>query len=107
MDHQGSNGAVSVRFKLPSEAGAERAWVVGEFNNWSMASHPMKRKDDGSLELVVTLVPGTYRFRYYLGDGRWENAWDAETYAANEFGGADSVVVVRPVRRDGNGTQAE
>lgn len=96
MEQQGDNGAVGVTFRLPSESGAERAWVVGEFNNWSTDSHPMTRRADGSLQVVVELAPGTYRFRYYLGDGRWENAWDADAYTENEFGGSDSVVVVRP-----------
>jgi len=90
------NGSVSVRFRLPSESGAERAWVVGEFNHWSTDSHPMTKRDDGSLEVVIRLTPGTYRYRYYLGNGRWENAWDADAYAANEFGGSDSVVIVKP-----------
>ena len=96
MDQKGNDGAIAVTFRLPSDSGAERAWVVGEFNNWSTDSHPMSKRDDGSLELVIRLAPGTYRFRYYLGDGRWENAWDADAYAANEFGGSDSVVIVRP-----------
>jgi 1,4-alpha-glucan branching enzyme len=56
----------------------------------------MAKRRDGSLEVVIPLAPGTYRYRYYLGDGRWENAWDADAYAANEFGGSDSVVIVRP-----------
>jgi len=98
MEQHGENGAVAVRFRLPSESGVERAWVVGEFNNWSIDSHPMRKLGDGSLEVMVDLQPGTYRFRYYLGEGRWENAWDADSYAANEFGGSDSVVVVRPNR---------
>jgi 1,4-alpha-glucan branching enzyme len=103
MDQKHDDGAVQVRFRLPSESGAEHAWVVGEFNNWSTDSHPMKKRPDGALEAVIPLPPGTYRFRYYLGNGRWENAWDADSYAANEFGGSDSVVVVR---RSSNGHRA-
>lgn len=95
MSDQDSDGTVGVRFRLPSESGAERAWVVGEFNDWSTDSHPLQRAADGSLETVIALAPGAYRYRFYLGEGRWENAWDADAYAANEFGGADSVVVVR------------
>jgi 1,4-alpha-glucan branching enzyme len=96
MEQKQDDGTVQVTFRLPSESGAERAWVVGEFNNWSTDSHPMTKRLDGAFEVVIPLAPGTYRFRYYLGDGRWENAWDADSYAANEFGGSDSVVIVRP-----------
>ena len=95
MHQHDANGAVKVRFRLPPESGEETAWVVGEFNNWSTNSHPMTKREDGSLETVIELSPGTYRYRYYLGNGRWENAWDADSYAANEFGGSDSVVIVR------------
>jgi len=95
MDQKGNDGAIAVTFRLPAESGAERAWVVGEFNNWSTDSDPMAKRDDGCHEVVIPLAPGTYRFRYYLGEGRWENAWDADAYAANEFGGSDSVVIVR------------
>jgi 1,4-alpha-glucan branching enzyme len=96
MDQVQDDGAVQVTFRLPAESGTEHAWVVGEFNNWSTDSHPMTKCPDGRLELMIPLAPGTYRFRYYLGGGRWENAWDADAYAANEFGGSDSVVIVRP-----------
>jgi 1,4-alpha-glucan branching enzyme len=95
MDQHGENGAVGVTFRLPRESGIDHAWVVGEFNSWSTDSNPMRKQPDGSLEAVIELQPGTYRFRYYLGDGRWENAWDADAYADNEFGGSDSVVVVQ------------
>jgi 1,4-alpha-glucan branching enzyme len=95
MDQNGKDDAVSVTFRLPRESGEERAWVVGEFNSWSTASHPMSKRWDGSLEVVIPLRPGTYRYRFYLGEGRWENAWDADAYATNEFGGSDSVVIVR------------
>ena len=40
------------------------------------------------------LEPGSYRFRYYLGDGEWENDWSADDYVDNDHGGADSVVHV-------------
>ena len=32
------------------------------------------------------------RLSYYLGDERWENDWNADSYVDNEFGGADSVL---------------
>jgi len=45
------------------------------------------------LECTLALEPGrSYRFRYYLGNERWENDWNADSYVENEFGGADSVL---------------
>jgi hypothetical protein len=36
----------------------------------------------------------SYRYRYVLGDGRWENDWAADRYEANYFGSDDSVIDV-------------
>jgi 1,4-alpha-glucan branching enzyme len=89
------HGRCVAEFRLPPAAGARRAWLAGEFNGWSTT--PMRRDPDGSLSALVVLEPGrSYRFRYYVGHGRWENDWDADDYVPNEFGGADSVVTVPP-----------
>ena len=91
------SGKVIVTFRLPADAGAGAsvAWVAGEWNDWSHLADKMDATDDGVLECKVLLEPGrSYRFRYYLGDGKWENDWDADSYVDNEFGGADSVVTL-------------
>jgi 1,4-alpha-glucan branching enzyme len=101
-------GKGRVEFRLPPEAASTEAWVAGEFNGWSTDATPMQRQPDGSLVAEVELDAGrSYRFRYYLGDGRWENDWAADSYVDNEYGGADSVVVVPRVAGpppDGNGS---
>jgi hypothetical protein len=88
-----ATGKCRVVFRLPAEAGASQAWLAGEFNDWSTDALPLVPQDDGSLTTEIVLEPGrSYRFRYYLGDGRWDNDWQADAYAENEFGGADSVL---------------
>jgi hypothetical protein len=94
--HTTDDGRVLVEFRLPAEAGATQAWLAGEFNDWSTERHPLQRLGDGSLSVTITLEPGSYRFRYYLGDGQWENDWAADAYVDNEHGGQDSLVVVPP-----------
>lgn len=91
-----STGRYRVAFRLPPEASADQAWVAADFNDWSIEALPMERQDDGAMVAVVEgLEPGTqHRFRYYLGDGRWENDWAADAYVDNEFGGADSLLVL-------------
>jgi hypothetical protein len=90
-------GECRVRFRLPAEAGAEQAWLVGDFNGWSTDATPLVRQPDGSLEVEVVLPPGRdYRFRYYRGGDRWDNDWSADAYEPNDFGGADSIVSVPP-----------
>ena len=85
-----------VRFKLePDEAsGAECAYIVGSFNNWDEASHPMKRNKNGSFSLEMELPKGAdVSFRYLLGDGRWLNERQATEYRYCDFAGADNSVL--------------
>lgn len=86
-------GRYDVTFDLPSELEIEHAAVVGEFNDWDEGADPMTKGADGRWSATVSVEPGrSYRFRYHLGDGRWENDWNADDYVDNDFGGADSVV---------------
>jgi hypothetical protein len=81
-------------FRLPAAVGAERAWIVGDFNEWSHTSHPMRLAGD-HFELTVDLEPGrSYRYRYLLDGGVWENDWQADAYVSNAFGTEDSVAHV-------------
>ena len=41
---------------------------------------------------LVVRVGRRYRFRYLLDGERWENDWEADDYADNDYGGQDSVV---------------
>lgn len=84
-----------VTFKVPGEVNAEKAFLVGEFNEWDKAECPMKRLKDGSFSATVTLDSGKdYRYKYLLDDQRWENDWQADAYAPNTFGSEDSLVTV-------------
>ena len=86
-------GRFDVTFDLPAELDIDQAAVVGEFNDWSETSDPMETGADGRWSATVSLEPSrSYRFRYHLGDDRWENDWNADSYVGNDFGGADSVV---------------
>ncbi|HZQ26619.1 MAG TPA: isoamylase early set domain-containing protein [Acidimicrobiales bacterium] len=83
---------MTVRFRIPGQAAAESASVLGDFNDWSPSAHEMVRDEDGFVVEIV-LPPGrSYRFRYLLDGHRWENDWAADAYVPNEFGGDDSVV---------------
>jgi 1,4-alpha-glucan branching enzyme len=84
-----------VTFELGREVGADEARLCGEFNDWSPEEHPLERRKDGRLTTTVTLETGqSYRYRYVLDGGRWENDWQADAYVANDFGGEDSLVSV-------------
>ena len=83
---------VEVTFRLPAVCGAERACVVGEFNDWSTEAHPMRREGDEFLLRIPLKAGATYRFRYLVDGSRWQNDWAAHAYVPNEFGGDDSLL---------------
>lgn len=101
-------GRYTVAFRLPPEAGVDEAWLAGDFNGWSTEALPMRREADGAMTaLIDDLAPGTeLRFRYYLGNGAWENDWAADAYVDNEFGGADSLLVLPAVESPPPGVKA-
>ncbi len=85
---------VSVTFEMPADIVAQTLVVVGDFNEWDQAAHPMKRRKDGSWARTLRLVPGIYRYRF-LADGKtWYNDWEADRYEPSGFGEDNSVVVV-------------
>ena len=84
---------VAVTFALDPGVAADAVAVAGDFNDWSADANPMARRSDGSFDATMVLEAGReYRFRYVLDGDRWVNAWDADDYAPNVFGGEDSVV---------------
>lgn len=84
-----------VTFDLPSEVGAKRAVLCGDFNEWNAQTHPMKQRKDGHFSTTISLEVGhTYRFKYRLDNRRWENDWEADGYIPNVYGTEDSMVKV-------------
>ena len=82
-----------VTFTMPAEVEAQEIHLCGEFNDWSESSHPLKRRKDGRFSATLSLeVDRSYRFRYLLDGERWENDWEADAYAPNQFGTEDSIV---------------
>jgi 1,4-alpha-glucan branching enzyme len=87
--------ACAVSFSVPKDLGASTISLVGDFNDWNPNTHPMKRLKDGDFSITITVKTGReYQFRYLLDGHRWENDWEADKYAPNEFGVENSVVVV-------------
>jgi 1,4-alpha-glucan branching enzyme len=86
-------GTVAITFELDPGVAANTVAVAGDFNDWAIDVDLMERRTDGSFHLTKVLAIGkAYRFRYVLDGDRWVNAWDADDYAPNHFGGEDSVV---------------
>jgi hypothetical protein len=87
---------VVVIFTLPAAVQAETVALCGDFNDWSADATLLELGGDGYWRVAVALQPGrSYRYRYLINGRRWENAWDADAYVPNAYGGTDSVVAVK------------
>jgi 1,4-alpha-glucan branching enzyme len=86
-----------VTFSIPKDmaGSAEDVFLVGEFNNWDINAHPMKRGKDGNFNITLNLEKGReYQFRYLLGSNVWENDDCADNYVCTPYGDCDNSVVV-------------
>ncbi len=92
-----SKPVCKVTFRLPKKA-VETACavsIVGDFNNWSTISTPMKKLKSGEFKAIIDLeIDREYQFRYLIDDQEWENDWNADKYIPNQFGNCDNSVVV-------------
>jgi 1,4-alpha-glucan branching enzyme len=91
-----SKGRVArVTFSLPNSLWADSIYLVGDFNNWDNASHPLSRGRNEVWTITVDLeLNREYQFRY-LKDGEWMNDNQADAYAQNPYGSDNFVVVTK------------
>lgn len=86
-----------VTFIIPKDmaGSAGEVFLVGEFNNWDITSHPMKRRKDGDFNLTLSLEKGReYQFRYLLDGNVWENDNEADKYVKSPYADCDNSVVI-------------
>jgi len=85
---------VRVTFELSSSLWAERANLVGDFNNWDTTATPMIRtRSDANWRAAIELEAGRrYAFRYLVDGKEWLNDWHADDHVENPYGSYDSVV---------------
>jgi 1,4-alpha-glucan branching enzyme len=48
---------------------AQSVFLLGDFNGWDPASHPMRRREDGWWFIEVPLTHGHHRYRFLV-DGK-------------------------------------
>jgi 1,4-alpha-glucan branching enzyme len=78
---------------MPAVEGCECLYLVGDFNGWNEAPHPMLRNEDGTRALALELEPGReYQYRYRTADGVWHDDPAADAYVANPYGSDNSIV---------------
>ncbi len=67
--------------------------VTGSFCDWSAKGLPMNKREDGLWECHLDLARGEHQYRFII-DGSWLPDPHNSQTVANEFGGANSLVVV-------------
>ena len=67
--------------------------LAGTFNDWQPRVTPMKQQSAGKWMAELMLKPGRYEYRLIV-DGRWLDDPMAARFAANPFGGLNSVIEV-------------
>jgi len=72
---------------------AKEVYLAGDFNNWNIGTHPMKKYKDGRWKTILPLEPGKYEYRFFI-DGRWENDPACSCCIPNEFGSQNCVRIV-------------
>lgn len=81
-----------VTFTLPEGLWADSISLVGDFNGWDTAAHPMRRDHQGRWTITIELEPNrTYEFLYYC-DGEWLTDSHADGYVENQYGGHNCLV---------------
>ena len=86
-----------VTFKIDEKMGntAQKAHLVGEFNDWSTSATPMKRLKNGAFTTTINLEKGReYQFRYLLGQHHWENDPEADKQIPTPYGDSRNSVIV-------------
>ena len=92
---------VTFSINAAAAAGAEKAFLVGEFNDWSESATPMKKGADGSFSVKKQFeVNKEYQFRYLLDGKTWINDWKADKYIRSELVNDDNSVVSTYVAAD-------
>ncbi len=90
-------GTMRVTFELPEGLWADQINLVGDFNDWNMNAHMLRRDRKGNWSLSVDLPIGrAYQFRYLFDDGQWSNDSDADCYVHSSDGYHNFIVVTDP-----------
>jgi len=79
-----------VTFSLEATA-AKEVVLAGNFNNWSLIKHPMKRDEKGRWNKTVVLSPGKYEYKFLV-DGQWREDPRNHRLCPNCFGTQNSIL---------------
>ncbi len=79
-------------FSLNADKAAHVA-LVGDFNNWSQTSHPMKKNKNGVWEISMQINLGRHEYKFLV-DGHWQGDPQNEQICRNCFGTDNNILMV-------------
>lgn len=87
-----SKPVVKVTFSVEAK-GANTAAVIGDFNNWNPAEGELLKLKTGTFRATFDLPKdNSFEFKYLV-DGNYLNDPEADSFAYNEFAGAENSVL--------------
>jgi 1,4-alpha-glucan branching enzyme len=86
---------VTFSFNAPK---ARKVSLVGEFNNWDPAKHPMKSDDNDLWTKTIVLEPGTYNYKFLM-DEKWMIDTQNDSSRLNRYGTLNSLITVPPHKK--------
>lgn len=72
---------------------ANEAYLVGDFNGWSMNEGSRMNRDNGGFKKELPLAPGRYRYRFVI-DGNWIEDPNNPVQELNPYGQLDSLIEI-------------
>lgn len=72
---------------------ATEVFLAGDFNDWKIKKHPMKKDADGVWKKITFLFPGSYEYKFFV-DGEWALDPDNPCLCANKFGTHNNVITI-------------
>jgi len=64
---------------------AQSVSLAGDFNDWDVNSHLLKKDSSGKWKVKIELSPGRYEYRFLV-DGEWKNDPNCASFITNPFG---------------------
>lgn len=86
----GTKHEVEFSFAAPK---AKKVCIAGNFNDWNMASMPMKKSAGGTWKIKLKLLPGKYEYKFIV-DGMWVQDMSCSERVLNPFGTCNNVIGV-------------
>uniref|UniRef100_A0A832I3R9 Glycosyl hydrolase family 13 catalytic domain-containing protein n=1 Tax=Eiseniibacteriota bacterium TaxID=2212470 RepID=A0A832I3R9_UNCEI len=91
-----AQGLRQVVFKFRPSGKPDKVSLAGQFNDWTVGKTPLSDPDgDGEWSVTLLLAPGSYQYKFVVGDNGWTQDKAGQDGEADDgFGGKNSIRIV-------------